>query len=61
MNTGLIHGKLKRRKTMVNKQMYGKTFSSKKEFLKWFEEHEDEIDWAYDVEFSWFWNDEDDE
>ncbi len=45
----------------MNKQMYGKTFSSKKEFLKWFEEHEDKIDWDYDVEFSWFWKEEDDE
>ena len=46
---------------MTNKQMYGKTFSSKKEFLKWFEEYEDKIDWDYDVELSWFWNEEDEE
>ena len=43
---------------MMNKQLYGRTFSSKKEFIKWFEEHEDEIDWDYGVELSQYWKEE---
>lgn len=45
----------------MEKQLYGKTFSSKKQFLKWFEEHSDEIDWDYDVELSWYYKDEEEE
>lgn len=45
----------------MDKQMYGKTFCSKKQFLKWFEEHEDEIDWDYDVEFSWYYKEEEED
>ena len=45
----------------MDKQMYGKTFGSKKQFLKWFEEHENEIDWDYDVEFSWYYKEEEDD
>lgn len=40
------------------KELYGRSFSSKKEFLKWFKEHEDEIDWDYDVELSWYYKEE---
>lgn len=47
--------------SFMEKQLYGKTFSSKKEFLKWFEEHSDEIDWDYDVELSWYYKSEEDE
>ena len=43
---------------MMNRQMYGKTFSSKKEFFKWLEENEDRIDWDYDVELGWYWKDD---
>lgn len=39
----------------MNRQLYGKTFSSKKEFFKWLEENEEKIDWDYDVEFEWYW------
>ena len=46
---------------MGYKQMYGKTFSSKKQFLKWIEEHEDEIDWDEDVELCWYYKEEDEE
>ena len=42
----------------MDKQLYGTTFSSKKSLLKWLEEHEDEIDWDYDVELSWYYKDD---
>ena len=42
----------------MEKDLYGKTFYSKKEFLKWLEENEDKIDWDYDVEFDWYYKDE---
>lgn len=45
----------------MNKQMYGRTFQSKKEFMKWLEENEDNIDWDYDVEFSWYYKEEEEE
>ena len=41
--------------------MYGTTFSSKKQFLKWIEEHEDEIDWDEGVELGWYYKEEDEE
>ena len=46
---------------MGYKQMYGTTFSSKKQFLKWIEEHEDEIDWDEGVELGWYYKEEDEE
>ena len=42
----------------MDKQLYGSSFSSKKSLLKWLEEHEDEIDWDYDVELSWYYKDD---
>ena len=42
----------------MNKQLYGKTFSSRKEFFKWLKENEERIDWDYDVEFEWYWKDD---
>lgn len=33
---------------LTNKQIYGKTFSSKKELIKWLEENGDKIDWDLD-------------
>ena len=42
----------------MEKTLYSKTFNSKKQFLKWFEEHKDEVDWDYDVEFCWYYTDE---
>ena len=42
----------------MDKQLYGTSFSSKKALLKWLEEHEDEIDWDYDVELSWYYKDD---
>ena len=56
---GQILGMMWRVKMMMNRQMYGKTFSSKKEFFKWLEENEDRIDWDYDVELGWYWKDDD--
>ena len=41
--------------------MYGRTFQSKKEFMKWREENEDNIDWDYDVEFSWYYKEEEED
>lgn len=46
---------------MGYEQMYGKTFRSKREFFKWIEEHEDEIDWYEDVELGWYYKKEDEE
>ena len=46
---------------MGYKQMYGQTFRSKREFFKWIEEHEDEIDWDEDVELGWYYKEEDEE
>lgn len=42
-------------------QLYGKTFSSKKQFLKWIEEHEDEIDWGEYVELGWYYKEYDED
>jgi hypothetical protein len=42
----------------MNKQMYGKEFCSKRQFLKWLEENEDKIEWEDGVEFSWYYKDE---
>lgn len=56
---GQIPGTMWKMKMMMNRQMYGKTFSSKKEFFKWLEENEDRIDWDYDVELGWYWKDDD--
>ena len=42
----------------MDKQLYDTTFSSKKALLKWLEEYEDEIDWDYDVELTWYYKDE---
>ena len=36
---------------MGYKQMHGQTFHSKREFLRWIDEHKDEIDWDEDVEY----------
>ncbi len=46
---------------MKNKQLYGKTFQSKREFFKWLEQNEDNIDWDEDVELGWYLKEEDDE
>lgn len=47
--------------SMSNNQMYGKTFHSKKQFLKWIEENEDKIDWDAYVEFAWYYKEEEDD
>lgn len=41
--------------------MYGRTFSSKKEFFDWLEENKDNIDWDLDVEFSWYYKEDEEE
>ncbi len=46
---------------MGYKQMHGQTFHSKREFLRWIDEHKDEIDWDEDVEFGWYYKEEDEE
>ena len=58
MNTGLIHGKLKRRKTMVSSQKYGQEFMSKNEFLQWFEKNARKINWDFGFWAEWY-NEED--
>ncbi len=45
----------------MERQLYGKTFNSKKEFLKWIEEHEDEIDWGEYVELGWHYKEYDED
>lgn len=45
----------------MERQLYGKTFNSKQEFLKWIEEHEDEIDWGEYVELGWYYKEYDED
>lgn len=51
----MSHWQHKKGGIVMEKQLYEKTFSSKKKFLKWLEENEDNIDWDYEVEFSWYY------
>ena len=44
---------------MSNKQLYGRTFQSKREFFRWLEANEDNIDWDEDIELSWYYKEED--
>ena len=45
----------------MERQLYGNTFNSKKEFLKWIEEYEDEIDWGEYVELGWYYKEYDED
>ena len=38
----------------TNKQLYGATFISKKELLRWLNENSDKIDWDAEPDMIWF-------
>ena len=46
---------------MGYKQMYGQTFHSKREFLRWIDEHKDEIDWDEGVELGRYYKEDEEE
>ena len=41
----------------TNKQLYGATFISKKELLRWLNENSDKIDWDAEPELTFYWID----
>lgn len=42
----------------MDKQLYGQTFISKRQFLKWFENHQNEIDWDEEVTLEFYYKKE---